>query len=433
MHAEAQARMRGIVLSVLPNLSISDNGYLEAEALGVTLEPLSGFIAKNFSEWVEVDFIHAYVSLNDAITAQGLNQMPGQLIQTCTEAQRETIAQSVVDYWAGAPYRYEFVFQLPGLDPFENPVEIAPGVTFKNVLIEQPALLGIPFLGGLLAAGANAAAQPAPPQQGACLAVSSKGLMQSSFSGGVTENAAIRRAKIALQLAMTTGALDTRYTDGKSFSPVSEAAFTTLQGPPPKFVDVRLPASFGSVLSRVRRPEDAPPLIDALKPVGVVLTHEDHRNKRAAKNPKEVAESHFARQCARIATAAEWLFDAEGERTPTSLVQTAIAFEALYGGSKQEPVVETLANRVAYTLGKTPQEREELMNSFTTFYATRSKVVHSGASRLTREQQVHLTRANWTLHRALRHELVLVEEGVKVFQPVNAGPQPPPPLHAEPA
>jgi|HubBroStandDraft_4_1064222.scaffolds.fasta_scaffold15379_6 hypothetical protein len=431
MHAQAQARMKEIVLAVLPNLTISDTGYLEIADLTAELEPLAKYIAKNFDEWIDVDFLHAYVSVIDAITAQGLT--PGPLGQVSTEAQREAIAQSVTDYWAGVPYTYEFAFQLPALDPFANPVEIAQGVTFKNVLIEQPAPLGIPFLGGGLLgdAMANEAAPAPPPQQRACLAVSSKGLMQLGFTGGVTDNAAIRRAKIALQLGMMAGVFDTGPTEGRNFAPVSEAAVSTLQGPLPMSNKIRIPASFGSVLSRVRRAEGSPPLVETLRPVGAVLTYEDRTGRRPSRNPREIAEAHFARHCARIATAAEWLFDAEGEWTPTALVQTAIAFEALYGGSKQDPVVETLSNRVAYTLGTSPQAREELIDSFITFYGTRSKVVHSGASRLTREQQGHLARAIAILHQAFRHELRLVGEGVEILQPVNADPQAP--QQAEPA
>ena len=117
------------------------------------------------------------------------------------------------------------------------------------------------------------------------------------------------------------------------------------------------------------------------------------------------------RHCARIATAAEWLFDARSESSPTGLVQTAIAFEALYGGAKGESVVETLANRIAYTLGRTPQHREWLVESFTDFYDTRSKVVHNGASRLTNEQKVQLGSTQRVLKELLRHELRLVAEG----------------------
>ena len=133
---------------------------------------------------------------------------------------------------------------------------------------------------------------------------------------------------------------------------------------------------------------------------------------RQAKTPVEAAQAQLDRHCARIATAAEWLFDATHDQaSATTFVQTAIGFEALYGGAKGEPVIETLANRVAYSLGTSPQSREQTARAFTEFYDTRSAVVHSGASRLTTEQQRQLTNAQSTLRKALRHEMRLVSQG----------------------
>ena len=55
MHAEAQARMKEIVLAMLPNLRISDDGDIEIAATG-TLEPLSKFLAQNFDKWIVIVF-----------------------------------------------------------------------------------------------------------------------------------------------------------------------------------------------------------------------------------------------------------------------------------------------------------------------------------------------------------------------------------------
>ena len=49
--------------------------------------------------------------------------------------------------------------------------------------------------------------------------------------------------------------------------------------------------------------------------------------------------------------------------------------------------METLANRVAYSLGTSPQSREHLVHTLRSFYDTRSAVVHSGATRLAGEQE----------------------------------------------
>lgn len=132
-------------------------------------------------------------------------------------------------------------------------------------------------------------------------------------------------------------------------------------------------------------------------------------NRAKPKEKREVYKRLIQQHCARIATAAEWLFDAEHEpESATTFVQTAIAFEALYGGGKSDPVVETLSNRLAYALGKTPQHRDFLREKFTEFYGIRSAVVHSGASRLTGEQRnILLFVRNSVLRDALKHELEL--------------------------
>jgi Apea-like HEPN len=117
---------------------------------------------------------------------------------------------------------------------------------------------------------------------------------------------------------------------------------------------------------------------------------------------------------ARIATAAEWLFDAERNESEsaTTFVQTAIGYEALYGGSKGEPVVQTLANRFAYSLGRTPQSREFLRDWFEEFYEVRSQVVHNGASRLTGKQRKLLSIMLGLLRETLQHELGLVSAAI---------------------
>jgi hypothetical protein len=180
-----------------------------------------------------------------------------------------------------------------------------------------------------------------------------------------------------------------------------------------------LPAALAGALARLTvKPSEAQPqasLGDRLSVAGLILAREgqsDPTVRKHAKSPVEAAPTELDRHCARIATAAEWLFDATHEQaSATTFVQTAIGFEALYGGAKGEPVIETLANRVAYSLGTSPQSREQTARAFTKFYDTRSAVVHSGASRLTMEQQRQLSGSQSTLKKALRHEMRLVFQG----------------------
>jgi len=126
-------------------------------------------------------------------------------------------------------------------------------------------------------------------------------------------------------------------------------------------------------------------------------------------DPDGLKEYHLIQHCARIATSTEWLFDAVNESASAiAFVQVAIGFEALFGGDVNDPIKKTLSNRVAYSLGKSPLEREELADLFIKFYDTRSKVVHTGASRLNMEQRKQFEFGKDVLGRCQLHELSLI-------------------------
>jgi hypothetical protein len=101
-------------------------------------------------------------------------------------------------------------------------------------------------------------------------------------------------------------------------------------------------------------------------------------------------------------------FDSETDETVVSYVQVAIGFEALYGGSKDEPVVQTLASRVAHGLARTVERRQDLLRRFVEFYKKRSAIVHSGANRLIADEVETPGWARQTLRHAIRHELFLL-------------------------
>jgi Apea-like HEPN len=122
-----------------------------------------------------------------------------------------------------------------------------------------------------------------------------------------------------------------------------------------------------------------------------------------------MAEYRLRQHYARIATAAEWMFDAETEAaTAMTFVQVAIAFEALYGGSKDDSIGKTLSNRVVYSLGKSPANREDHISAFLEFYSTRSIVVHSEATRLSKLQRTQFANGKQMLRQCLRHEMALL-------------------------
>src|ERR1700683_125254 len=381
MHPQAKHRMHQIVLEALDGLEVADND-LNTTATHSALRALTKFVEENFSDWVDafLPFVDVFVSVEDAVRDLGLLSQPGPLKDVISPEQRQLVAQSVVEFWDAVPRNYEFLFPLPAVALFDTEIEIAPGVKIRSVpqtMVDYNSMgLGVPL---------NTIALAAPHPPVSCLTVIGKGLMIFASTSDPACAGAIRRAKTAVQLG--------------EVEEVFESASTRFR--PPQFVNympsksneaVALPAAFAGALARltvkpIADPQPQSSLRERLATVGTILAREeqwDATKKRAPRGSAEATQAQFDRHCARIATAAEWLFDATHEQpSATTFVQTAIGFEALYGGAKGEPVIETLANRVAYSLGTSPQSREPLVQTFSEFYDTRSAVVHNGATRLT--------------------------------------------------
>ena len=113
-----------------------------------------------------------------------------------------------------------------------------------------------------------------------------------------------------------------------------------------------------------------------------------------------------------LVLAGRWLFDSYANHDSVmSLMQAAIVLEVLLGGgAKGDEIGLTtlLSNRCAYMLAESTAERDQLLDAFREIYKTRSKIVHTGTSRLSSDEQ----RQRWQLwdmcHRVVRHEIKAV-------------------------
>jgi hypothetical protein len=420
MHPEAAERMRQLVLEAIDDLVVAADHTLSMDSAVEVLRPLIDFFEKTFSEWVDdaLAFLEVYTSTGDALQKAGLLAKPGPLKNVMSAAQRQEVAQTVCEHWSAVPISYEFTLPLPALAPFEAEIEIAPGVKLRDAprhLVDAESM-GLPqSLGALMQV------VPAPPVP--CLSVTGKGLLNFGHASAPAASAAIRRAKIVVQLGLVE---EIFFTGSSRWRPPQTVTYE----PRISLETIPLPAVLAGVLPqlKLRRPRREQQQANSQArwaSVGTVLAREeqwDPRKRRPQRGSAEAIQAQIDQHCARIATSAEWLFDAtHDQQSATTFVQTAIAFEALYGGAKDEPVMETLSNRVAYSLGTSPQNREQLIQMFLTFYSTRSRVVHSGATRLTAEQAQELGQAQWILNMALRHELRLVARGAaEIAEPAAA-------------
>lgn len=422
-------RMRHLILNALPKLEVTDANRLNSGAeLWTTIGPLADFVGNKFPAWIRSDYaaVHVYFSLSHALKNRGVLTKAGRLSDICSPSELPAIADEVCKFWQSVPIDYEFLFPLASAEGYEAPTPIAPGITLKTF----PKATDNPYSGlsGLITAPlgnlpsflnlANLESDAA----GTCLSVVGKGVMDLIDEAEIPASSAIRKAKIVLQLAKVERIGRSHSTPQAGKGP--EVAIAIL--PSNERSQLRLPHLFHTSIGLFTWSHSLTDLPQAefvakFRRVAKVLKGSDNWNGVGRKHKgKPTPQDYEDQQCARIATAAEWLFDAQhATASATTLVQTAIAFESLYParklekGVEPEPIVSTLSNRVAYSLGRSSAQRENIREGISEFYAMRSSVVHSGGTTLSTGQRMHLSYAQAVLTRALRHEMALAtfEEG----------------------
>ncbi|GAB2887808.1 hypothetical protein GCM10027202_15490 [Microvirgula curvata] len=119
-----------------------------------------------------------------------------------------------------------------------------------------------------------------------------------------------------------------------------------------------------------------------------------------------------------IRRALEWSFDAAvDEDATTSFVKTCIGLEAVLAEQSQNlGITEQLADRCAFILNKTTEDRKKTREAMKGIYRLRSKIVHGVSSGLTHKEAEIVTLAQSYLNRVLFTEISSVVEWWKVKQ-----------------
>jgi len=94
----------------------------------------------------------------------------------------------------------------------------------------------------------------------------------------------------------------------------------------------------------------------------------------------------------RIKSAIEWYIDSyTTENTTISFLQICIALEAIFGDDNgREGITKTLADRCAYLIGTSIQDRKKIRERFEKLYSVRSKLVHGSVASLTHDERQNL-------------------------------------------
>lgn len=128
-----------------------------------------------------------------------------------------------------------------------------------------------------------------------------------------------------------------------------------------------------------------------------------------------VAIMFTCKESRRLITASIWLARAYLSNRPMDkILEAAIAIEVLLGdreASDRVGLSKLIANRCAYSLGKTSKERDEIRKFFTDFYRVRSEIVHSGRFKITSNERIVVNEGLNLASRILEHEIKLSDSG----------------------
>lgn len=116
----------------------------------------------------------------------------------------------------------------------------------------------------------------------------------------------------------------------------------------------------------------------------------------------------------KILLAAQWLFDSHcGRNELLSFIQCTVVMEILLGDKAVTDVLglgQLLRNRCAYLIGDSAKQRDEILSDFGKIYDVRSKIVHSGKSRLNYEESALFRKLQWMCRRVIQEELDLLKK-----------------------
>lgn len=403
-------------------------------------------LEKHFSEYGSGEILLDIAESNFFSTlSQSLDITPKsrRVAEMLSEEKMETIVNAVVEYFLSLPRQYAFFFPL-GEDP-----------TGLGTVPFSSDILFCDFPQGSAAVFHETGPDFQPinhPEtthkvrtDSAYLCVQTSGLFSPNIGRGPTAKA-IARAKQFLLLSRMG-----RYAPGP---PRWGAGFKT-----GFVIDVELGLEKGSAIvlpdtmSRALAewglgwwldPEES--VSDDLRQNAEAL-NEVELMTLALRNDLQIAfqvleqrESSAIKLPAGILRVCEWALDAMFSlNEPQRVFLLGMAFEALIGGGlkKQASVTERLSDRLAYLIGVSDEDREQIRIDFMKFYDLRSKVAHGDKDTLNESERKDFWRAFKLFERAMIRELDPHgahpdadlwlwpdDEGIQVTIPILADPPP---------
>jgi hypothetical protein len=301
-------------------------------------------------------------------------------------AQIDSLVATIIDFLARIPVEYEISYPLPSFPRIDEEIALTEHVRLVPKDERQPrALLDT---------------------EGACISVRVTG-----YANGSLQHSAVRDAAAILKVVLRLGAIRKLFFEGRRlrrprFSIHNENVETEVahfasvrEVESGKATSVKLGVGLSKYIDGIRwnnRSEKnlVEDFIDLSEPLRMMYSSDAEKNVRS------------------IRRAIEWQFDGIcDEDATTRFIKHCIGLEALLAEQSEEMgITEQLADRCAFLLGDTAEERAQRRTMMREVYKLRSKIVHGSVSGLSHKDTVISSRASNLLISLLTVELDSVEK-----------------------
>ena len=423
LHPNCLSNLKAKLEAALDGVIITNNMFLDRGSLGSFLALESSLpSSKDFklklesyiSESPIYDFLFGQLSRELYETQKFASNTPTiHLIDITTYSNKQDVSRRLIDSFESLPWDYVFTFALnaeiskhimqPELQLTGDIKLIRPSEDFKNRFSLKS---GIPGRDRWLHGSGFYGLLGTPAEWDANLAyiqISRKGYV-GKFLTTTPEYSAIEEFKSILGLAIAIRAFEVRYS---SSSTTSKERIYIHQNNDNSFQIVdnaELDEAVSKTISELR--------VDDLN--GKLTT--DEKKSFFVDNRLNFLAKALVRESGkeRLLLSGKWIFDSYcGQNELLSFIQTMVALEILLGDKAVSDLIgltELLRNRCAYLIGKSYQQREDILKDFKDIYEIRSKIVHRGKGRLTKDERNLFHKLQWMVNRVIQEEIELIAE-----------------------
>jgi len=396
MHPNAIDIIKRHIAGVLKNCVI-EAGWPNVRSCYQHVESLSTELLKHKKEWINIDDVYSifFTVTYDQLAAQlkSAEDKNGPLKDLLDEAGIKTLTEYLTKFYCEIPIAYNIYLKIP-----------EGNIAFPSLQLSQNFALAffskgdeIPWgedlrQGGLLAALSDPSHFHKPK---AYFKFSISGYCRNNY-----RNQTVRRAltnlKIAIFQALYANIIRISDRRPAAFGLLGELTHHSIEKHYLECVE-KYPIATRTI--RVELPFDLSLFLSSLeinetKSSPLVHISSDQHSLVFGRIFKAVSAliNCDSENTGRIKSAIEWYIDSyTTENTTISFLQICIALEAIFGDDNgREGITKTLADRCAYLIGTSIQDRKKIRERFEKLYSVRSKLVHGSVASLTHDERQNL-------------------------------------------